>query len=69
MKANAMVQIATNKALKVDAPKFNKKKFETAVQYALTLTTQHKEFYPLIKSFYGCRSNLGYSSEYFGLKD
>lgn len=49
MKANAMVQIATNKALKVDAPKFNKKKFETAVQYALTLTTQHKEFYPLIK--------------------
>ena len=49
VKANAMVQIATNKALKVDAPKFNKKKFETAVQYALTLTTQHKEFYPLIK--------------------
>ena len=48
-RANAMVQIATNKALKVDAPKFNKKKFETAVQYALTLTTQHKEFYPLIK--------------------
>ena len=38
IKANTMVQIATNKALAVDAPKFNKKKFEDAVQYALTLT-------------------------------
>ena len=44
-----MVQIATNKALAVDAPKFNKKKFEDAVQYALTLTKNHSEFYPLIK--------------------
>ena len=49
VKANAMVQIATNMALKIDAPKFNKKKFEVAVQYALTLTTRHKEFYPLIR--------------------
>ena len=49
VKANAMVQIATNKALKVDAPKFNKKKFEAAVQYALTLTKNHSEFYPLIR--------------------
>lgn len=53
VKANVMVQIATNKALKVDAPKFNKKKFEEAVAYALTLTRNHGEFYPLIrKSFY-----------------
>lgn len=52
VKANAMVQIATNKALEIDAPKFHKKKFETAVQYALTLTTQHKEFYPLIKKVF-----------------
>lgn len=48
IKANAMVQIATNKALKIDAPKFNKKKFEEAVKYALTLTRNHEEFYPLI---------------------
>ena len=49
VKANIMVQIATNKALTVDAPKFNKKKFEDAVQYALTLTKNHSEFYPLIR--------------------
>ncbi len=49
VKANTMVQIATNKALKVNAPKFNKKKFEEAVQYALTLTRNHEEFYPLIR--------------------
>lgn len=48
VKANTMVQIATNKALKVEAPKFNKKKFEEAVQYALTLTQKHNEFYSLI---------------------
>ena len=29
--------------------KFNKKKFETAVHYALTLTKNHSEFYPLIR--------------------
>lgn len=50
IKANAMVQIATNKALKIDAPKFNKKKFEEAVKYALTLTRNHEEFYPLIRN-------------------
>lgn len=49
IKANAMVQIATNKALKVEAPKFSKKKFEKAVEYALTLTQNHDEFYPLIR--------------------
>lgn len=48
IKANVMVQIATNKALKTKAPKFNKKKFEDAVKYALTLTENHKQFYPLI---------------------
>lgn len=48
IKANVMVQIATNKALKTEAPKFNKKKFEDAVKYALTLTENHAEFYPLI---------------------
>ena len=49
IKANVMVQIATNKALEVNAPKFNKKKFEEAAKYALTLTKNHEEFYPLIK--------------------
>lgn len=49
VKANTMVQIAINKALTVDAPKFNKKKFEDAVQYALTLTKNYGEFYPLIR--------------------
>lgn len=49
IKANAMVQIATNKALKTDAPKFNKRKFEEATQYALTLTRNHEEFYLLIR--------------------
>lgn len=49
VKANIMVQIATNKALAVKAPKFNKKKFENAVQYALTLTKNHNEFYPFIR--------------------
>ena len=48
-RANAMVQIAINQALKIEAPKFDKKKFEKAVDYALTLTTQHGDFYPLIK--------------------
>ena len=54
IKANVMVQIATNKALQIDAPKYNKKKFEDAVKYALTLTRNHEEFYPLIrKAFLG----------------
>lgn len=48
IKANAMVQIATNKALKIEAPGFNKHRFENAAKYALTLTENHKEFYQLI---------------------
>lgn len=48
VKANVMVQIAVNKALKAKAPKFNKKKFGNAVKYALSLTENHEEFYPLI---------------------
>lgn len=49
IKANTMVQIATNIALKTEAPRYNKKKFEEATQYALTLTRNHKEFYPLLR--------------------
>ena len=44
-----MVKIATNKALKTEAPKFNKKMFGNAVKYALTLTRNHEEFYTLIR--------------------
>ena len=44
-----MVQIATNIALRTQASKFNKKKFEEKVSYALTLTQNHTEFYPLIR--------------------
>ena len=49
IKANIMVQIATNIALETEAPKFNKSLFEEAVRYALTLTKDHSTFYPLIK--------------------
>lgn len=44
-----MVQIAINEALRIQAPRYDKKKFENAVEYALTLTTEHKDFYPLLK--------------------
>lgn len=49
IKANTMVQIAINTALKIEAPKYNKGCFERAIAYALTLTTDHTGFYPLIK--------------------
>lgn len=47
--ANVMVQIAINRALKTEAPKFNKKKFENAIEYALTQTCNHAGFFLLIK--------------------
>ena len=50
VKANAMVQIAINNALTFDAPKYNKVKFKQAVDYALSLTKNHEDFYPLIKN-------------------
>lgn len=49
IKANTMMQIAVNKVLETDAPKFDKKKFEQAVEYALTQTENHSGFFPLIK--------------------
>ena len=56
IKANIMVQIATNNALEYkNAPKYNKKKFVEAIEYALTLTEKHDEFYRLIeKKLYEC---------------
>lgn len=50
--ANAMVQVAINYALKTDAARYNKGKFLNAIQYALTLTSDHEGFFPLLrKSF------------------
>ncbi|MDO4538946.1 MAG: hypothetical protein Q4B54_12350 [Coriobacteriales bacterium] len=48
-KANAMVQIATNRANGIAAPRFDKKRFEEAIEFALTQTTNLEGFYPLIK--------------------
>ncbi len=48
VKANIMVQIATNKALTIKAPKYNRIKFKDKVQYALTLTNDHSDFWPMI---------------------
>ncbi len=49
VRANALVQIAENEARKVNAPKFDKAKFESAVDFALTQTTNHEGFFPLVK--------------------
>lgn len=49
VKANTMVQLATNTALRQSAPRFNKALFEEAVDYALTLTKNHDTFYSLVK--------------------
>ena len=56
IKANAMVQIATKYAMKELKERFSKDRFEEAVKYALTLTSQHKDFYRLIKNAF---SNAG----------
>ena len=49
VKANIMVRLATLFALEEKAPKFDKKKFESAVRYALTLTTNHEDFYLILR--------------------
>ena len=48
-RANAMVQIATNETIAAKAPDFNKKRFEEAIEFALTQTRNHDTFYPLIR--------------------
>ncbi|MCR5416743.1 MAG: HigA family addiction module antidote protein [Pseudobutyrivibrio sp.] len=42
--SNIMVQISVNKTLEIESPRYNKKLFEEAIEYALTLTTEHKTF-------------------------
>ena len=50
IKANIMVQIATNLALKeLNTPKYNRKKLEQSINYILTLTDKHDKFYPEVK--------------------
>lgn len=51
--ANVMVQIAMNQTIKRDIPKYDKKKFEKAVEYALTLTNKQDGFYPDIRRAFG----------------
>ena len=47
--ANTMVQIAINRALKMETSKYNKKKFERAVDFALTQTKKHDGFLTEVK--------------------
>lgn len=49
MVANSMVQIAVNFALKTESPSYNRENFEKAVDYALTLTTEHESFLPKVR--------------------
>lgn len=51
--ANAMVQIAINRTIKRELPKYNKKKFEKAVSFALTQTGNHDGFLPAIEKVFG----------------
>lgn len=51
--ANAMVQIAVNKTLRMEIQKYNKRKFEKAVDFALTQTRNHDSFYPAIRKAFG----------------
>ena len=51
--ANAMVQIAVNRTLKREIPKYNKRRFEKAVEFALTQTRNHEKFFPVIQKAFG----------------
>ena len=47
--ANVMVQIAVNQTLREKTPKYNKRKFEKAVSFALTQTKNHTDFLSVIQ--------------------
>ena len=51
--ANSMVQIGINQTIKMEISKYNKKKFEKAVSFALTQTGNHSGFLPVIKEAFG----------------
>lgn len=40
---------AIDVARTIEAPKFNRSKFEDAAEYALSLTCNHTEFYPILR--------------------
>ena len=44
VRANAMVQIAVNASLEANAPRYDRKRFEQAAQFALTQTRSHDGF-------------------------
>lgn len=48
--ANVMVQIAVNATLKTQAPKYDKKKFLRAVEFALTQTENHENFLSVVQA-------------------
>lgn len=50
--ANVMVQLAVNQTLKKKTPKYNKKKFEKAVTFALTQTRNHAGFFPALQKVF-----------------
>ena len=49
IKANAMVQVAVNEALAMEAPKFNKVRFSKIIDGILSLTKNRDGVYPLIR--------------------
>ncbi|WP_417061124.1 HigA family addiction module antitoxin [Enorma massiliensis] len=49
VKSNAMLQIAVNEALETDAPKYNRARFERAVQSALVQTSNHDGFFEILR--------------------
>ena len=51
--ANTMVQIAVNQTLKKEIPRYNKRKFERAVSFALTQTRNHEGFFPEVQKAFG----------------
>ncbi len=51
--ANAMVQIGINQTLEREIPKYNKKRFENAVSFALTQTKNHEGFFPVLREAFG----------------
>lgn len=52
IRANTMVQIAINEALKIEAPRFDIHKFEEATNKALFMTNRHEDFYPSIRDLF-----------------
>lgn len=55
IRANAMVRIGVNKALDMNVPPFDKRKFKEAVKSALALADGRTDFYPALKErFLGC---------------